>query len=220
MVASGGLYGYEPTDLEYRRYFAVVRLGGLSLRLGRFIPAFGYNISDHTKSIKELFGQGSETLNGEISYSSKWAQITATRILSGNSSITTGQRPIVSQKDARDGVAIALDIPITKGVQLGGFASQLADNETVQTYSGFHGFAGNEHVYALAEYQAHPHNAYRAYGEVGWQPLRGIHIKAEYNATETTKECFATVVLYPYAHFELTGSMSSLNRIFVFHYYL
>lgn len=220
-VASGGYYGFEPKDAEYRRYFGIVNLGRLWLRVGRFLPAFGYNIPDHTKGIKELFGQGKETLNSEIGYQGKAFEIIATRVVAGDALFKTGTKPTVRQKEAKDGATLTLGLHPFQRLHLGVSSAWLEDASKVQRYVSYTVSTGLARIYALGEYQSYPKSGdYRAYGEVGFIPFKGFHIKAEYDANPLTQKWYGTVQWFPYPHFELSYSMSDQDQIFVSHYYL
>ncbi len=219
-LASGGMYGFEPKEVEYRRYFARVDLGNLWLRVGRFLPAYGYDIADHTKGIKELFGQGKESFNTEAGYTTKYGELIVTRILGSASKITADKRPTVTQADSPDGYAGKANLFVTKGIQLGVSLASLEDSEKLRKYVGYHAFAGNERLYSLVEYQSLPDAAHRLYSEVGVQLFKGFHLKAELDAREQFKEVFGTIQWFPYPHFELSGSVSDRQYFMVSHYYL
>lgn len=219
-LGSGGMYGFEPKDIEYRRYFVRVDLGGFWVRVGRFLPAFGYELPDHTKGVKELLGQGKESLNLEAGYTSKIGQLTLTRILGSESKVSANQKPTISQTNSPDGYSGALDIPIVKGFLLGFSALSFEDNEKLRSYYSYRAFLGNSRIYSLAEYQSHPDDAYRLYTEIGVQVFKGFHVKAELDARERFKEVFGTIQWFPRPHFEFSASMSDRQYFFVSHYYL
>lgn len=219
-VFSGGYYGFEPKEPEFRRYFGIVHLGGLWARAGRFLPAFGYDIPDHTKGIKELFGQGKETLNFEVGYTGKRFELIATRILGSDSTVSTDKNPKVQQNDSRDGFAGKANIFIGKGFQLGSSVAFLEDDEKMQQYYSVHAFAGTERIYSLVEYQSHPEGARKGYAEIGWQVFKGMHLKAELNMSEVDQEIFGSIQWFPRPHWELTASASERQWFLVTHYYL
>ncbi len=220
IVASAGYYGLEPDEPEFRRYFGIIRLGGLSLRGGRYLPAFGFETDNHTLGIKELFGQSKEALSLETAYTHRYFEVFATRVLGGQSRLEASDRPVVKQKANQDGYTGKFNAFIMKGVQAGYSYASLEDEDKLRTYSGVHAFVGTELFYSMAEFQWHPLDAYRAYGMLGVQVLKGLHLKAELDADEKLKEFFATAVWFPRPHFQFTASASQRQALFISHYYL
>lgn len=218
-VGSGGYYGPEE-KAEYRRYFGLVRLGGSSIRAGRFVPAFGLEIADHTKGIKELFGQGGETLNLELGYTHKYFEMMATRILGSQSRLTADERPTIRQRDERDGYSGRLSAFLFKGLQLGVSYASLADAERVRSYTSTYFFAGVKKFYLFGEFQSYPANDYRAYGALAWMPLKGVYLKAELDKSRVEQELFGTIQLFPLVHWEFLASASVRQWMLITHYYL
>lgn len=80
---SGGVYGPDRT-LEYRRFFAKLMLTPtIEMRAGRFIPAYGINVEDHTTATRTALslGQGSESYNAEAAWLAPGGELIATAIL-------------------------------------------------------------------------------------------------------------------------------------------
>lgn len=77
-VASGGYYNlpfplhvYVDNKPESRRHYLLLKpQKWLTLRAGKFMPAYGLMIGDHSQNIRKNpgFGQGSESYNGEIGF--------------------------------------------------------------------------------------------------------------------------------------------------------
>ncbi len=224
-VMSGGYYGFEPQDVEYRRYYGKLSFSGLGLRAGRFLPAFGINIPDHTKAIKkDLFGQGKESLNAEISYTHRYFEFFATRILGGNSGLYLGTNPTVLQRDNRDGMAFKGSVFFAKGIQIGGSFAQFdeADGQVSQ-YSSAHAFFGLPKAWMLIEVQEYSDRLMRGYFELGLEPLHGLWLKTELDSSGQpgeNPELFGTMQFFPRPHFEFSGSVSRKQVILISHWYI
>lgn len=222
-VGSVGLYGPEAVDYEYRRYYGKITLGhGIGIRAGRFMPAFGILIPDHTKSTRELFSQGDESLNLEVSWTAKYLEVFLTRIAGSNSGITTGSKPAVVQRDDRNGYAAKVSLFLKPGVQFGAsFATLTDDATTVRNYGSYHLFLGNERVWLYGEVQSWPGEIRKSYGNLGIAFTKGVWLAMEVDArTDEETRVWTTLRLFPRPHFELTLSADKKEMFVVSHYYL
>lgn len=221
-VGSAGLYGPDAKDVEYRRYYGKVALKSLGLRAGRFLPAFGLNIPDHTKGIKELFSQGKESLNFEVSLTTKYVELFATRIAGSNSGVVTGNRPTVIQRDDRNGYAYRATLNPKKGLQFGVSYASLTDDETiVRNFVSYHAFIGSDRVWLYGEHQSWPERDFKTYGNLGIAFVRGFWFSMEADAAHGRKtELFSTFRFFPRPHHEYLLSFSKKEFIAVSHYYL
>jgi hypothetical protein len=224
-VASAGLYGFDAIEPEYRRYYGKITLKGFGLMVGRFMPAFGINIPDHTKATKaELFGQGKESLNAEVSYTARHWELFATRLLGRESGIKTGSTPSVLQRDDSDGLAIKASLFPFKGGQIGASIVQFqSPDDTLREYASVHVFLGTPKAWIMGEVQNHPVGGNRLWGEIGLEPIRGIWTKVEINETGqpgVNTEVFGTLQLFPRPHFEFSGSVSRKQVILITHWYI
>lgn len=99
----GKLEAPGDSSVGSRRFFAMVSLSDeSSLRMGKFLPAFGLNIADHSRSTRGSlgFGQGQESYNLEYSWlGEKWS-FYSTAILAPSDAYrrTTGRDAAFSQQ--------------------------------------------------------------------------------------------------------------------------
>jgi hypothetical protein len=220
-LVSGGYYGFKPEAPETRRYLALASHGDLTLRVGRFLPAFGYEQADHTKAVKELFGQGKETINVEASYAHKYGELFLTRVIGSDARFVTSQSPKVVQKEtSREGFIGKATAFVYKGFQVGGSAAWLEDGSTQRIYSGLHAFASYKKAYSLFEMQSHPNAEIKALGLIGYELIQGLHLKAELDHNAGENEIFATVDWFPRPHWEFLASASQKQIVFIIHHYL
>jgi len=222
-IGSAGLYGPNATEYEYRRYYAKVTLGqGIGIRAGRFMPAFGILQPDHTKATRELFGEGKESLNLETSITHKYFELFLTRIAGSNSRITTSSKPVVVQRDDRNGYAAKLSLFLTKGVQIGGSYASLSDDASIpRDYLSYHAFVGNKKIWSFAEYQTWANGDSKLYATLGCAPVKGLWVKMEINrAASDDPEVFGTLQFFPRPHYELLISGSKKQYFLITHFYL
>ncbi len=219
LLASTGVYGKDPYP-QQRRYYVLYNLGSVLLRAGRYLPSFGINQPDHTKATKELFGQGRETLNAEITWTTDIMELAVTRMFGGAPSVKANANPRVQPRDDRDGFAGRLSLFLTRGVQVGGSYALLASESSEKSYGAYHVFAGRERAWVMYERQSHP-DGERAHGKVGLMPLRGLWLTGEINETaDGYQEYFTGFQFFPRPHWEFHLSGSNRQLIMVSHYYL
>lgn len=229
LLMSCGYYGYGEASLiaQCRRYFATLSAGPLRFRGGRFLPAFGINIPDHTKAVKELFGQGKESLNAEMSVGGKLFEVVFTRMFGRDGAgVKSGDRPTVLAGAAGDGFAIKSTLFLARGLQAGySFAEVTEDGgSTTDTMSAYHAFFGTSRLALQAEYQQFS-TSDKAYGSIGLKPLKGLWVKleADYRADRgipEETEIFGTIQFFPRPHHEFLLSGSEKRVMFISHFYL
>jgi len=231
LLMSCGHYGYgnQAEQLECRSYAASLSAGPLRFRGGRFLPVFGINIPDHTKAIKELFGQGKESLNAEFSVVSRFFEVIYTRAYGRSDTRIKGDNsPSVLTRSDGDGFTLKTSLFLARGLQVGYSFAEITEDggSTIDRISGYHAFFGTPKLAVMAEYQQHPLNEVRGYGMIGLQPLRGLWFKGEIDYRRalpdapTDPEIFGTVQWMPRPHLEFLVSGSEKRVIFISHYYL
>lgn len=226
LLSSCGYYGYsESPKLECRRYFATVSLGPLRFRGGRFLPAFGLNIPDHTKAIKELFGQGKESLNAETSILSRYFEIIYTRMLGRRDTRIEGDSgPYISPGNDGDGFSVKGSLFLGRGVQLGySYAALEGIDGSTEIIQAYDAFWGTEKFSIFGEMNT-SEGITRGYASLGVQPVNGLWFKAETDyrsePSASVVEVYGTFQWFPRPHTEFLLSASEKRVIFISHYYL
>ena len=222
-LISCGYYAEKP-EAECRRYFAQLRTSVLGFRAGRFLPAFGINIPDHTKAVRALFSQGKETLNAEVSVLSKYGEVFATRAFGRESGVYIGANPSVNVRDEGDGYVLKTNLFLARGLQAGVSYALLSNGlETVGTPS-YHATFATESFAAFGEYQLYVDEEIKAYASLGVKPFRGLWLKVELDEAvkpPTIKnDIYGTIDWLPRPHFQVTFSASKDRSILVSHFYL
>lgn len=223
LILSCGYYAFRDSA-ECRNYSTLIDMGPLRFRGGRFLPSFGLNIPDHTKAIKETFGQGRESLNAEVSLLSDYFEIIYTRAYGRTETRFVGDnRPRVRTGSYGDGDVIRASLFLARGIQVTySYAAITQDGgETIDRLTAWTLFLGTNRFAAMGEYQMTPLGD-RGYGSLGIKPVRGLWLKTEldYRSELDEPEIFGTVDWLPRPHFQLTGSASDKRLIFIFHWYI
>jgi hypothetical protein len=96
LVASYGLYGNDGSAESREHYIQVRTSKYLSLRWGRFFPAYGINFDDHTLWSRSILGvsQGHEIFGLEAFYDDDNITVTLTRVLGESVDIVDRNREL------------------------------------------------------------------------------------------------------------------------------
>lgn len=121
--ASAGVYGPDH-QVEYRRNYIKAQVDKrLSIRAGRFMPAFGVNLPDHTSLTREAMGlgEGDETYNAEVAWITPGGEMIATAIYGGTATLTGDPAAgyDTPQADAMTGAAMRDAVYIGSSTQVG-----------------------------------------------------------------------------------------------------
>jgi hypothetical protein len=205
-------------SLKSRYYYAMYRLKDeLTIRAGRFFPAFGLLIADHFYSTRRGLGfdQGNETMNLEAAWVGEaW-----------NFFVTALQSPgEVDQLNRRQGIATQATYAFQDSNKIG--LSVMADASDVnrRTAFGTHAILGFRHdLYLLSEVDFQSTELKSASGtnreslfatsRVAFEATKGVHLLAihDYSQSDrsqgqTARDAFgAGIQLFPRPHFEFQG---------------
>lgn len=238
VVASAGRYGPDH-DLEYRRSYVKADFGPhASLRAGRFMPYYGVPIADHTASIRsELgLGEGRETYAAEASVYGGAGEVAVTGVYGSKAEVDGSVDEGYSiLREGRGGVVARAALYVGDRSQIGVSAMRLASSaEGMRRHAyGAHVMTGfTPRVYLLAEADrrfddgAEPEDV--AYGRLGWEAVRGLHLSLVGDAAGERAGGGAQAQWMPRPHLELmVQGMRTFVRdrwsdaaVMLFHYYL
>jgi hypothetical protein len=232
-ITVAGAYGYYgiplPVNLldevkpEARRYYVLIKpYEWLSIRSGKFYPAYGLMIPDHTVNIRAglFWPQGGETTNTEIGFWQQWGEVAFTHVS--------------SEPDKGRSQALALRASAYIG-QSGQAGFSLYQNDKSSAYGlfGIFGFTKKFYLMAEADYKTSSGvDIYQLWGGAGLELFKGFLVLAN---------TFATVVdpggstgygyglqWFPFPHFEFLAKIESVRNergsissyILMGHYYL
>lgn len=206
-----------------RRHFVKYNISdSMSVRAGRFLPAFGLNVADHNLRIKSDLGWrqrrwSSETYNFEFAYIGEKQNLIVTGVFG---------RPEDSNLDGEKGITVSGTTLVGENKKLGAmiWSGETRDaNRVVVGLNGIFGFT--EHIHWLTEFDVQKStaksskaetNGFVTYNRFGYEVYKGIHLTGthEYSHTNTqvvngqTQIYGPGFLFYPRPHFELAGVWS------------
>lgn len=151
IVISHGAYG-DPDNVQQRQYYLQMRLSRyLQMSFGRFLPAYGLNLDDHTALTRGGlgFGQGQESINLAVHFETETFQTSLTKVMGTSLETKSGPGQLSYETDVRDRYILRTGVKHGKNLNLG--VSFLTD--AMQRYAGVYGsYAPWKYLYLLFEY--------------------------------------------------------------------
>jgi hypothetical protein len=222
LVGSAGYYG-EERKLESRRsYLLWTPSKYVSLRIGKFFPAFGLLIPDHTVATRSGLGfrEGEETYNAEIRLHNTLFDLFVSALFGKEWQLGVNEDHIEGK--ARDaGVATRLTAAVTKTMQVGASHRYLASVERLEHTAGaFWNLGITRDLYLLAEADrvlTFPRGDYASHrdvamAELGYEFARGLHIQGTYEFEQTNRWGYG-LQWFPLPHVELNSRAKSQDGL-------
>lgn len=188
LAASAGIYGEEQRR-EYRRNYLLIANDNISLRAGRFFPAYGVMHPDHTAANRGGIGwnQGTESFNAEAAMRNSWGELVVTSLLSSPEQTRMGSDGYLF--DATEpGLAARGSLYLGKSLVVGG-SYWYGENQTESwlVAGPFLMWGLTRHLYLLAELDrrqdldgmtgALSHRDL-SWSMLGYEVYRGVHVRA------------------------------------------
>lgn len=243
-VSSGGHYG-ENYRWERRRYYAIFEnqqeTYGSYIRMGRFYPAYGILLDDHTRISRSGLGfdQGSETFNIEAGLSIEKGTIYFTRVLGNRPAFSDdGYGGINHLANGSDGWTAKVTRFYSKYTQYSLNLLDLRNGESRRRVVGasfmsgstkrFYGILQYDHGRdepALTQFQIF-------FSRFGYVLFRGFHLRTDFQYNRSIQTDFRSYGLgfqwFPFPHFELQGYYEKTEQnglpgsewLFMVHYYI
>jgi hypothetical protein len=213
IVISHGTYGRVDNEQQRNYYLAVRTSKYLSLSFGRFLPAYGLNLDDHTALIRGPlgFGEGQESINFSVHFEDDNFQTTATKVLGTDLEATSTPGKLSYESDVNDRYIVRSAVKLSPKSLVG--VSGLIDAR--KRYAGlFASYAPFHYLYLLAEYDNERYmeggvysarNLYfiRAGSEVYRGITLGLDISSEKSDIIQRQRTEAFVYLMPTPHLSL-----------------
>lgn len=238
VVASGGIYAIGPDRYRAetrRNYVLFTPNDHLSFRAGRFYPAYGIMVEDHTTATRSGLGwdQGHETYNLEAAYKSEYGEVFLTPMLgTENYAEMTPAQGYIARTDEK-GATLRIAAYVGKGSQIGfsGLYSLLIDkDEPIGRYSyGPFAIVGiTQDIYVLSEIDAAQTQGGKrqvySYNLLGYEIWKGVHLQGQFQRRGPANEYAYKVQLFPRPHLEINASYNMTRyantAILLVHYYL
>lgn len=213
--ASVGSYGLDHS-VEYRRAWAKADLSvagqhSLTLRAGRFLPAYGVNVEDHTTLTRELLGlgEGAESYNAELAWMAPGGEVIGDLIYGDHTTVVA--RPDGSydttQGDEMTGASWRGAAYIGDRAQVGVSYLGVSNFEQWrQSYGAFAQVGVTERGYVLAELDRKFENGKSSnlsMVKVGYELYQGVLVTAQGDAADTVREGRLGLQWLPLPHWEL-----------------
>jgi len=233
LVGTVGYYalGNDLYQVQSRQDYALVNMNDyVSLRVGKFFPAYGLLVEDHTVATRSGLGwdQGQETYNIEMSLKNSMGDFFLTYLVAGTTSSRYAFTP------TKSGVAGRLTGYVGSSSQIGisGLYYQLlSPGGGYQAYYGAFGVLGfTPSLYLLGEIDGvttvNPKikNEMYSYSMLGFEVSKGVHLQTAYQVADRVKKYDFRIQWFPRPHYEIVGSVGQTTNALIvemlLHYYL
>ncbi len=232
-ITVAGTYGYygiplpvnllEEVKAESRRHYVLVKpYNWISIRAGKFFPAYGLMVADHTVNIRAglFWPQGSESLNTEIGLWQEWGEVVATHSIADP----------LSGKQASDTLRASIYLGKSYQVGVSGHSTEGASSFGLFTIAGI---TKKLFILAEADYKTTADTGvYQLWGTGGLELFKSFIVLV--NGFATVQETSKTLGFgygfqwFPFPHFELLAKIESLRNdrgsvstyVLMGHYYL
>lgn len=233
LVYSRGVYGRTKVS-ESRRYYALFRIDrSLSFRLGRFNPAFGLGIPDHTASVRRGIGmdQGSESLNAELSYRNKHTEIFLTYVEGKDVTLNSSRERNVLSSEDKSELYLKASWFASRHSGLGVQYRYSNHFDEKDHLSGIYGwFSWNKRLTIMSEVNYQIDNdieymqRYITYTKCDYMIIDGLHLNYGYELLRDINYYFAGLQFFPFPHLEIDGQIKydeeSTTYLLLLGYYL
>jgi hypothetical protein len=207
LVASGGWYG-EGLRKESRRHYLLWTPSKFwSVRLGKFFPAYGVLQPDHTVSVRQALGwrEGAETINAELYVHSDVGEVFVTQSSRDPqaSSLDHGSYAFNSSESS---TIVRAAKYLGRTAQLGASYWYCVTPDETWHAGGLYGIWGitrDLYLTAEADYKAALTPVTATWTELGYELVRGVHVKASHELTDETHRYGIGAQWWPMPHYEL-----------------
>lgn len=220
-VTSGGYYG-QTQRWERRRYYALFENSGENfsryIRVGRFYPAYGILLDDHTRISRRALGfdQGAETFNIETGLSSQMGTIYFSRVLGNRPSFSdNGYGGIRHVPNGNDGWTSRISYFSSKFTQYSLNLMDLKNGDSRRRVVGLSMMSGlTKRTYLMLQYD-HGRDEPQLtqfqvfFSRFGYVLFQGFHIRTDLQYNRSILTDFRSYGIgfqwFPFAHWELSG---------------
>lgn len=208
VAATWGVYG-EDFQEGSRRHYVLARAGEhLTARVGRFFPGYGLMEPDHTRYNRKVLGfnEGTETVNGELGLDVAHVQLLATAIYGQRATFAAqGERGYDTDSDDEQGAAVRVQALVRQGHMVGASCLALQSYETARRACGLHAVVSlTSWLWSKSSYDALlTERDYVVSDSLSVEPVRGITIALDAEATSTKRRGGLTFQWFPIPHVEL-----------------
>jgi len=216
LVVSAGYYGEKPKKVEMRRVYLMAQpIESVTLKAGRFFPAFGIMSNEHSMLYRgRYFNQGRETYNAEATYRTQYVELIAGKVFGHPDDFSEGQLV------GKEGFNSRLSIFPTKTLNFGLSYYGLVDPKGVWEHEGAAHFQWAPLKELWFETQAASKDVY---ARIGIGPAKGFMIRPTLQYVYESKDPAEKSLNFqwlPIPHFDFQMTVANKTLIFLSHYYL
>ncbi|MBF0315028.1 MAG: hypothetical protein HQK50_08210 [Oligoflexia bacterium] len=216
--------GKKEFEINSRRHYFLIHFSDLlTLRTGKFMPAFGINVPDHIISTKRGLNldEGSETYNAELSYLSSGIGLYLTAIFGWS------DREKIDRKHTK-GASFNVSYSFLQTFKVGGnYLHQYRTRWKRDLFGTYAVLGFTKHLYLLSELDLQrstitpqvsgpkiSQTGFFVYKKIGWEVVRGLHLFWAYDSAKTDLKIKETrgystgpgIIWYPRPHYEVAVS--------------
>lgn len=233
IAISGGLQQAENSDpkkdefISRRHYVGYKFNDNVTTRVGRFYPAYGINIPEHTSVIKRglRWDQGQETYNFEINYLQENFEVFLTGLFG---------RPDQTKENTDKGFALSPSYAITDKIKIGINYLKGDSEQFERTLYGFHILSAyNEKLYFLSEADwqkiglapnfDQKTNGFFNYNKLGYELIQGVHLNFTFEYGQSNLKNSSSIIrtlgpgfqFFPRPHIEINALWSKQQIVAV-----
>lgn len=213
--ASIGYYGPDRVRETRRSYVLWSPSEYVSMRAGRFFPAYGIMGPDHTTAVRQGVGfdEGAETYNGELSVHSELGELVLTDTFSGQEQVTMDKNNGYRIRALQPGFAARATWYAAKTASVGASYWYHSDQQEDTVVGGPFALWGiTRSLYLLGEAdqrrvlasfaESLPAPVNVSWAELGYEAARGMHLRLTHEY-DGGNRYGAALDLLPFTHTEL-----------------
>lgn len=214
LVARGGLYGENERTEARQSYIQGLITDAISIRIGRFFPAFGLMSNEHSYLYRaRFFNQGRETYNAEVVYREKDFEIAASKVFGHPDDFSNGY---LEGKEGYTARATYFPSKFSSiGLSYAAFYDQYYNTEIASAVHGQYAFSSLLWLEAQA-------SATETYARLGVEPYKGFTVKPtiEWEYEKRLPRSELVMQWLPRPHFDAQITCSKTDWVLLLHYYL
>lgn len=208
IAASWGIYGEDHVEAS-RRHYVLGRFGKhVTVRAGRFFPAYGLMTADHSTYARQALGfdEGKETINAEMGVHFSFGDAFATAIYGQDATFSASHRDGYNT-DSEDptGAAVRLQAYVGDQSIIGASCLYLESYSEDRRACGIHAvFSLTPWLFAMGDgSKLITENDFAATTQLGLQPFRGVILSLGGESKSTSGRLSLQAQWFPFPHWEL-----------------
>lgn len=225
---SAGRYGDDGEIESRRNYLLWTPSDYFSARVGKFMPAYGLLVADHTSAHRQGIGfdQGRETYNFELGFHGERGQLFLTSAMPPGATLTLQNDPTYKPTAASYSYLARGSYYIGQTAQAGvSYRLTALPEKRYHHTGGVFGMWGiDRDTYFLGEWDR-DFEFYKdvkdiVYSELGCELFHGVHVQATYEYIKSSRPGLA-LQLFPVPHIELLARVKyqdgAMSSVLMFH---